>query len=57
MTPLSEKERIETLLTVVDHCLDILSHKKLSPNELKTVRTIKAYVKALQAMLESEAQS
>jgi hypothetical protein len=54
MTPLSDKERIATLITALEHCLDILSHKKLAPKELAEVRTLKKYVKSLE---ESEAQS
>lgn len=50
-----EKERIETLLTVADHALGILAHKKLSPNELGDYRKMQAYVKALRDELRKEA--
>lgn len=50
-----EKERIETLLTLADHALSILAHKKLAPRELADFRQMKAYVQALRASIESEA--
>jgi len=56
MTPQTDKERIETLLTALDHCLDILQHKRLGRKELADYRQIKSYAKALRASLaESEA--
>jgi hypothetical protein len=56
MTPQTDKERNATLMTALEHCLDMLSHKKLAPKELADVRTLKAYAASLRATLNAEAK-